>query len=272
MLLSTSLARARAAGRLMCGAYLVGALNRPASIADSASVRSLAGLAEIVIRRRHDAEGAAAHIGAVEIELEDLVLGQVELEPERQEGFLDLALERALVRQEEVLGQLLRDRGAALHDAAAAGVDGQGAEGADRVDAPMLVEAPVLGRERRLDEVVREILELVGIVVADAAAADLLAVAVEEGDGEVLRLQPVVARSRGRPGWRAPASRRRRPSRGSSPRWSGRGGRGAGRESADVSRRRNNLPQASREAAAALEQGRVQPGVEAKRRALDPRR
>jgi len=29
------LARARAAGRLMCGAYLVGALNRPASIAAS---------------------------------------------------------------------------------------------------------------------------------------------------------------------------------------------------------------------------------------------
>ena len=115
--------------------------------------------------------GAAAHIGAVEIELEDLVLGQVELEPERQERFLDLALERALVGEEEVLGELLRDRGAALHDAAAAGVDRHGAEGADRVDAPMLVEAPVLGRERRLDEIVGEVLELVGIVVAGCRGA-----------------------------------------------------------------------------------------------------
>ena len=43
-------------------------------MADSASVKSLAGLAEIVIGRGHDAVRAAAHIGAVEIELEDLVL------------------------------------------------------------------------------------------------------------------------------------------------------------------------------------------------------
>ena len=38
-------------------------------------------LAEIILRRRVDAEGAAAHIGAVEIELEDLVLGQARLQP-----------------------------------------------------------------------------------------------------------------------------------------------------------------------------------------------
>ena len=38
------LARARAAGRLMCGAYLVGALNRPASIAASARLTSRADL------------------------------------------------------------------------------------------------------------------------------------------------------------------------------------------------------------------------------------
>ena len=38
-------------------------------------------LVEIILRRRVDAEGAAAHIGAVEIELEDFVLGQPRLEP-----------------------------------------------------------------------------------------------------------------------------------------------------------------------------------------------
>ena len=67
-------------------------------------------LVEIVVRRRVDAEGAAAHVGAVEIELEDLVLGQPRLKPHRQEGFLDLAVERALVGQEQVLGELLRQR------------------------------------------------------------------------------------------------------------------------------------------------------------------
>lgn len=43
MLCSTSAARARAAGRLTCGAYLVGALNRPASMAASARLMSLSG-------------------------------------------------------------------------------------------------------------------------------------------------------------------------------------------------------------------------------------
>ena len=82
----------------------------------------------------------------------------MELEPEREKGFLDLALDRALVGEEEVLGQLLRDRGAALHDAAAARIDGRAArQRADRVDAAMLEEAAVLGREHGLDEVIRAI-------------------------------------------------------------------------------------------------------------------
>jgi hypothetical protein len=65
-------------------------------------------------RRRRDAERAAAHIGAVEIELQDFVLGQVGFPARWQEGFLDLALDGALVRQEQVLGELLRQRRAAL--------------------------------------------------------------------------------------------------------------------------------------------------------------
>src|SRR6266478_5885660 len=44
----------------------------------------------------------------------------------------------------------------------------------------MLVEAAVFGRERRLDQRVGEIRQWDGIVVLDAAAADLVAVAVEE--------------------------------------------------------------------------------------------
>ncbi len=94
---STTLARARAAGRLMCGAYLVGALNRPASIAAFGEVHVARRLVEIELRRAVDAEGAAAHIGAVEIELEDLVLGQARFEPHGEERFVDLALDGALV-------------------------------------------------------------------------------------------------------------------------------------------------------------------------------
>ncbi len=142
--------------------------------------------------RRVDAEGAAAEIGAVEIELEDLVLRQPRFQPERQEGLLDLALERALVRQEQVLRKLLADRGAALHHAARARIGEHGAEQAGHVDAEMLVEAAVLGGERRLDQVIGKLVERDRIVVADAARANLVAVAVEEGDGEVRFLEPVV--------------------------------------------------------------------------------
>ncbi len=150
-------------------------------------------LAEVVVRRGRDPERAAAHVGAVEVELEDLALGQVELEPDGEEGLLDLALEGALVREEQVLGELLRDGRPALHHAAAARVDGERPRGADRVDAPVLEEAPVLSGERRLDEIVGHFVELDRIVVLDAASPDLGAVAIKEGDGEVLALEPVLA-------------------------------------------------------------------------------
>ena len=56
------------------------------------------------------------------------------------------------------------------------------------VDAEMLVEMLVLGGERRLDQNFRDLVERDRIVGADAAPADFVAVAVEEGDGVVLGL------------------------------------------------------------------------------------
>ena len=56
----------------------------------------------------------------------------------------------------------------------------------------MVVEAAVLGGERRLDQIVRKILERDRVVVLDAAAADRVAVAVEERHREIGFLQPVV--------------------------------------------------------------------------------
>jgi hypothetical protein len=106
---------------------------------------------EIIQRRGVDAEGAAAEIGTVEVELEDFVLGEPRLQPQREEGFVDLALDSALVRQEQVLGELLGDGGPALHHAAGLGIGHQRADGAVEVDAEMLVEAPILGRQSCLD-------------------------------------------------------------------------------------------------------------------------
>src|SRR5215831_2508479 len=153
------------------------------------------GLVEIELCRRIHAEGAAAEIGAVEIEFEDLVLRQPYFEPQREERFLDFALDGALVRQEQVLGQLLADGGTALHHAAGAGIREHRAEQAGNVDAEVFVETAVLGGERRLDQVIGELVERDCVVVPDAARADFIAVAIEEGDGELGFLQPIVVGS-----------------------------------------------------------------------------
>ena len=149
-------------------------------------------LVEIILSRGIHAEGAAAHIGAVEIQFQNLVLGQARLQPHGQERLLDLAVERALVRQKQVLGELLRQRRAALHDAAGLRIGDDRAQGAADVDAEMLVEAPVLGRQHSLDQVVRKLVEGNRIVVPYAARADLVAVAVQKCDGQLGLLQPVV--------------------------------------------------------------------------------
>ncbi len=149
-------------------------------------------LAEIELRGRLHAEGAAAEIGAVEIEAQDFALRQVPFEPKRQKRLVDLAPDGALVRQEKILGELLGERGAALHHAVGARVHRQRPQGADHIDAEMLEETAVLGGDHRVDEVWRQLVEGHGVVVADAAATDFLSVLVEEGDGEVLFLQPVL--------------------------------------------------------------------------------
>ena len=186
-------ARARAAGRFTVRRVFRRRLEQAGQHRGLGEAHVLQGLAEIVIGRRHRAEGAAAHIGAVEIELENVVLAEMALEPQRQERLVHFALQRALVGEEQVLGELLGDGGAALRVAAAARIRHESARRADRVDAPMLVEAPVLGGDQRLDHAVGKVVELQRIVVLDPAPPHLDAVAVEEGDGEILLLQPVLA-------------------------------------------------------------------------------
>ena len=59
-------------------------------------------------------------------------------------------------RQEQVLGQLLRQRRAALDEAADPQVGKCGARQPDGVDAPMLVEAAVLGGDHRVEQMLRD--------------------------------------------------------------------------------------------------------------------
>ena len=55
----------------------------------------------------------------------------------------------------------------------------------------MVEEAPVFCGEHRLDQMVRQFVDRHGIFVDDAAMADHIAVAVEEGDGEIAAVAPV---------------------------------------------------------------------------------
>ena len=107
-------------------------------------------LAEVVVGRRADAVGAVAQPDLVEIELEDLLLGQGLLEPGGEDRLLQLAADRDLVVQEDVLGHLLGDGRAALGPAALQDVEDvlehRPADAAD-VDAAMLEEVVVLGRQ-----------------------------------------------------------------------------------------------------------------------------
>src|SRR6202008_1162466 len=71
----------------------------------------------------------------------------------------DLAPPCALVREEALLDDLLRDRAAALLDAAGADVGEQSARDADGIDAEVTAEANVLRGEKRIGDMRRKLLE-----------------------------------------------------------------------------------------------------------------
>ena len=146
------------------------------------------GLAVVALRRRLDAVGAGAEIDAVEIKLEDLVLGVFAFEPKRQDRLLDLSRGGALLGQEEVFGKLLGERRAALGEAAMGQVAEDSARNADRIDAEMVVEAPVLDRHEGLGQIGRQLLEVDRAAAGLAAVGEERPVAGENGDvGRALR-------------------------------------------------------------------------------------
>ncbi len=117
-------------------------------------------LVEIVERRRRDAvQVAARHDGAeedlVEIEFEDLVLGEGRFHAQRDQRLADLARVGLLAREQKVLGHLLRDRRGALRSAAG-DVGEDGARDALGVDAGVGVEVLVLGGEEGVDQLARD--------------------------------------------------------------------------------------------------------------------
>ncbi len=114
-------------------------------------------LVEVGLRRRRHAVGALAEIDLVQVQLEDALLAQRPLDPDRQQRLLDLAREADLVGQQHVLDHLLGDGRCADRPLALAAlhqVGRGGAQDGQRVDAVVAEEALVLGGDEGvLDEV-----------------------------------------------------------------------------------------------------------------------
>ena len=110
-----------------------------------------------------------AEVHLVAVDREDLALGVALLDLDREDDLADLALERLLVRQAELIlevaRQLLRERARALRAPPLDDVGRRRDEDAPDVDAEMAVELGVFGRDDRLAQ------QRVDVVVADDDAA-----------------------------------------------------------------------------------------------------
>ncbi len=149
-------------------------------------------LVEIELRCRCRAERATTHVRPVEIQFQDLVLRQIIFQPERQEGFLDLAFQRPLVGQEHVLGELLRDGGPALNDRIGASIFHHRARQTCEIEPDMVEEPAIFRRQHGFDEMVGQFLDRFGIVVQHAPSPDLVAEPVKERDRDLLAGTPVL--------------------------------------------------------------------------------
>src|SRR5437868_5249019 len=80
-------------------------------------------------------------------------------QPQRKLDLLQLALKGALLRQEQILGELLRQGRAALRDATVQHVGDGSARDADGVDAEMRIEAAVLDGDEGPWQIGRQLLQ-----------------------------------------------------------------------------------------------------------------
>ena len=113
-------------------------------------------LVEEALGRSLEAIGTGTEIDAVEIKRQQLVLVVLALQPQGEHGFLHLALQGALRREEQVLGQLLGDGGATLHHVHGLEIGHHGTGNAEGVDANMVIEPAVFDRDEGVGNIGRQ--------------------------------------------------------------------------------------------------------------------
>ena len=108
--------------------------------------------AEVEPRRRLDAVRAVAEVNLVRVQLEDLVLGEVLFDLDREQRLVDLAAPALLRRQEDQFGELLCQRRRALDLLAGDEVLESGAQDRLRADPAVLVKVGVFRGDDRVDQ------------------------------------------------------------------------------------------------------------------------
>ena len=104
-------------------------------------------LAEVNLGGRGKTIGALPEENLVDVQLENLVLGKIVFDLEGEQDFIQFAGIGLFRRQEEIARDLLGDGRCALALASAKQVAARGAQNAEVVDAAMLVETIILGRD-----------------------------------------------------------------------------------------------------------------------------
>ena len=104
------------------------------------------------------------------------------LQPDREDRLLDLARDRSLLGQEQVLGELLGDGGAALHAPALHHIADDRAPDAQEVDAPVGIEAMILDGDEGLGHIGGQVLDMDRRPAGVAAIGQQRSVIGENGD------------------------------------------------------------------------------------------
>ena len=116
-------------------------------------------LVEVELGGRLHTIGTTAEVDGVEVSLEDLVFGHLLFESHRDRSFRDLALEHLRVADNAKLHELLGDGRTALLDATRRNVRHRRARDRCDVDPLVLIEAIVLDRQHRSNDLRRHLIE-----------------------------------------------------------------------------------------------------------------
>ncbi len=98
-------------------------------------------------------------VHVVEVDAENLVLGEALLDAKGEQGLAHLARQRAFLADDEDLRHLLGNAGAALHHLPRPQIGPGRAQDAQVIDAAVFVEARVLGGDKCFANQVRDLLD-----------------------------------------------------------------------------------------------------------------